>query len=164
MAVATTSDETRVLRYRAEAENAGAIHKVPPTLILAVAHMESGGDPDAFRVEPALADASFGLMQVLLGTARGLGFTGPPKALFEPAVSIELGTRDLVGGIKDYGTAYLALIDYNGGPRAVWYYTHGWRRGPAVHYANVVYNFLRPSYEALLLRLDAAGRPAAGTS
>ena len=129
----------RVLNYTRFAEMASGRYIVPVPTILAVVHQESGGDPEAFRVEPSVADASFGLMQVLLGTARGLGFTGPPRMLFDPSTSIQLGTQDLAGGIKDYGSEWLALIDYNGGPGAVWRYRHGLKFGAAVHYANVVW-------------------------
>lgn len=128
----------RVMNYAGLAEGFGTRLGVEPALVLAVIHMESGGDPDAFRVEPAVADASFGLMQLLLGTARGLGFATAPKFLFDPPVNVELGTRLLAVNTKQHGSPWLALIAYNGGDGAVGWYKRGWRTGPAVHYANVV--------------------------
>lgn len=154
---------SRVLTYRLLAESFGSRYHVDPALVLAVIHMESGGDPDAYRPEPTIQDASFGLMQLLLATAEGLGFTGPAKALFDPPVNIELGTRDLAGGIKDYGTPWLALIDYNGGPGAVRWYKLGWKLGPAVHYANVVYNDLFPYYQRRVKDAQAQTAAKAGT-
>jgi soluble lytic murein transglycosylase-like protein len=160
MADPSPTSASRVLPYAAYAESLGSRYHVPPALVLAVIHMESGGDPDAFRVEPAVRDASFGLMQVLLGTARGKGFAQAPRYLFDPPVSIELGTRYLAEGIAETGSPYLALIKYNGGSGAVRAYRLGWRLGPAVHYANLVYNTLRPYFERRLADLHAqAGRP-----
>ena len=129
----------RVLNYAGLAEGFGERAHVEPALVLAVIHMESGGDPDAFRVEPAVVDASFGLMQLLLGTARGLGFAQAPKYLFDPPVNVELGTRLLALNTTQHGSPWLALIAYNGGDGAVGWYKRGWRMGPAVHYANVVW-------------------------
>lgn len=154
---------SRVLTYRLLAEANGGVWRVDPALVLAVIHMESGGDPDAYRPEPGIHDASFGLMQLLLGTARGLGFTGPAKALFDPPVNVHLGTQDLAGGIHDYGTPWLALIDYNGGPGAVRWYRLGWKLGPAVHYANVVYNSLFPYYQRRVKVLQGQTSAKAGS-
>jgi len=151
---------TRVLTFRLLAENFGSRYHVDPALVLAVIHMESGGDPDAYRAEPSVHDASFGLMQLLAGTARGMGFTGPVKALFDPPTNIELGVRDLAGGIHDYGDPWLALIDYNGGPGAVRWYRLGWKLGPAVHYANVVWA-LFAYYQRRLKDLETQAAQAA---
>jgi len=150
----------RVLTYHLLADSLGRAHGVDPALILAVIHNESGGDPDAFPENPARDGASFGLMQVELPTARGLGFKGSARLLFDPQVSMLYGTLDLAGGIHDYGTEYLACIDYNGGPHAVGYYRAGWRLGPAVHYANVVFA-LRDYYRRRLAVLAAAPPAAA---
>jgi len=150
----------RVLTWRSLAESLGKSHGVDPALILAVIENESGGNPDAFPEDPARDGASFGLMQLELPTARGLGFTGSARLLFDPVVSITLGTKDLAGGIHDYGTEYLAAIDYNGGPRAVSFYRAGYRFGPAVHYANVVFA-LRDEYRRRLAVLAAAAPAAA---
>ena len=152
----------RVLTFHLLAESLGAAHHVDPALILAVIHQESGGNPDAFPEHPERDGASFGLMQVELPTARGCGFTGSARLLFDPQVSMLYGTLDLAGGITTYGTEYLAAIDYNGGPRAVAYYRAGWRLGPAVHYANVVLA-LRDYYRrrlAVLAPAPAAAAPA----
>ncbi len=129
----------KVTTFRSLILDAATRHGVEPTLVMAVIHEESGGDPDAFRIEPAVRDASFGLMQLLLGTARGLGWSLPPRYLFDPTPNIELGTQLLALNIHQYGSAWLALIAYNGGGGAVRWYRAGWKTGPAVHYANVVW-------------------------
>lgn len=134
----------------------GERHGVSPALIAAVIHDESGGQTDSFRVECLVCDASFGLMMLLLGTVRGLGYFGAPRYLFDPAVNIELGTQYLAGLIKSYGNPWLALVAYNGGPGAVRWYRLGWTRGKAVHYANVVHA-LELYYERRF-----AGRPTSG--
>ncbi|MFA6981973.1 MAG: transglycosylase SLT domain-containing protein [Patescibacteria group bacterium] len=65
-------------------------YNLDPKVIFATVMIESGGDRYAIRPEPAIGDASYGLGQILFGTARGLGFDGTPKDLFDPKVNIEL--------------------------------------------------------------------------
>jgi soluble lytic murein transglycosylase-like protein len=79
-------------------ENA-ARFQVPESWIRAVILAESFGDPLAYRAEPQINDASYGLMQVLYGTAKGLGYTGPAAGLYDPAVNVMLGTK-LLGQLK----------------------------------------------------------------
>lgn len=145
--------------WRGLAEGLGEAHHVDPALVLGIIHNESGGNPDAFPENPDRDGASFGLMQVELPTARGCGFTGSARLLFDPQVNTLYGTLDLAGGMKTYGTEYLACIDYNGGPRAVAWYRAGYKFGPAVHYANVVFA-LRDYYRRRLAVL-ATPAPAA---
>jgi len=63
---------------------------IDPNLIRATIMTESGGNPKAYRYEPHLREASYGLGQTLLSTARGLGFKGKPEDLYKPEVSIDL--------------------------------------------------------------------------
>lgn len=69
--------------------------------LLAFIDQESGFDRFAERFEPKLNERSYGLMQLLLSTARQLDFTGPPDGLFEPTTNIALGIRYL-GFIREY--------------------------------------------------------------
>jgi Transglycosylase SLT domain len=76
-----------------------ARYSVPVAVIKATIATESGFNPGAYRMEPALGDASRGLMQVLLSTARGLGYNGEAGndqrrvgGLYDPWTSIQLGT------------------------------------------------------------------------
>lgn len=79
---------------------------------------ESGFNPNAMRGEPQIGDASIGLMQLLLKTARGEGFTGTAAELMDPAINLWIGARLLrrllvqTGGDLD-----AAFSAYNGGYR-----------------------------------------------
>lgn len=91
-------------------------YAVPFEWIKAIIGAESDFDPRAYRAEPQIHDASYGLMQILGRTAAGLGFTGPIEELYDPATNISLGTmllsqlRDRWG--DDFASVYSA---YNSG-------------------------------------------------
>lgn len=60
--------------------------------VMATCQVESAFRPQAYRFEPALGEASYGLMQTLESTARALGWVGvDPKALYDPATSLRWG-------------------------------------------------------------------------
>ncbi|CUR62149.1 Lytic transglycosylase catalytic [metagenome] len=91
-------------------QQAASAHGLDPTLLAAVARQESGFDPQA--VSPAGAQ---GLMQLMPGTAQGLGVTNP----FDPAQAIG-GAAQLLDSLLDrFGSTELALAAYNAGPGAV---------------------------------------------
>ncbi len=84
---------------------------VPPALVKAVAKAESGFNPHAGS--PAGAQ---GLMQLMPGTARGLGVTDP----FDPLQSLRGGAKYLRAQLDRFGGDYAkALAAYNAGPGAV---------------------------------------------
>ncbi len=108
---------------------------IDPELLEAQVIVESSGDPNALRYEPAffrtyvkgnpaakaahfgpLAACSYGLLQILLETAVDIGFPGQPWNLFDPAVGLEWGAkyfeRLLVWAGGDYTRA---LCAFNGG-------------------------------------------------
>lgn len=98
---AITRDELRRLKEPKRAQlvwerYGGIIHKtatkynIDPNLIFATIMIESGGDAKAIRHEPRINDASYGLGQILYGTARGIGFRGSPTDLFDPEANIDL--------------------------------------------------------------------------
>ena len=91
-------------------EEAGAEHGVSPRLLAAVAKQESGFDPRA--VSPAGAQ---GLMQLMPGTADGLGVRDP----FDPAQAVDGAAKLLRTLIDRFGGTELALAAYNAGPGAV---------------------------------------------
>lgn len=83
---------------------------VPGELLAAVAKQESGFNPRA--VSPAGAQ---GLMQLMPGTARGLGVSDA----FDPAQALDGASRLLSSLMDRFGTTELALAAYNAGPGAV---------------------------------------------
>lgn len=77
-------------RYGAIINKTALKYNVDANLIFATIMIESGGDTYAIRHEPRINDASYGLGQILYGTARGIGFTGAPSELFDPEINIDL--------------------------------------------------------------------------
>ena len=101
-------------------------HGLDPVLVAAVAEQESSFDPRAHRDEPHIGDASRGLMQVLLGTARWMGFDGEADALYDVETNLEHGCRFLRFLLHRYnGHTRTALAAYNAGPGNA--DTRGWR-------------------------------------
>ena len=60
-------------------------------LILMIIMTESGGDAGAIRHEQF--DYSVGLMQILTGTAKMVGYTGDEEDLFDPKTNVALGWK-----------------------------------------------------------------------
>lgn len=104
--------------YLGLADRLSLKYGVAREFILAVIDTESKFNPWAIRGEPQKADASRGLMQLLLTTARGLGFTGAPDDLFDPEINADLGVRLLAQGLRrSGGKMEEAASEYNGGYR-----------------------------------------------
>jgi peptidoglycan DL-endopeptidase CwlO len=95
--------------YGPEFAAAGRKHGLPASLLAAVAKVESDYDPRA--VSPAGAR---GLMQIMPGTAAGLGIDP-----MDPSQAIDGAARLLGGYLRDFGSLPLALAAYNAGPGAV---------------------------------------------
>ncbi len=89
---------------------AGAKYGVSPALLSAVAKQESGYNPRA--VSGAGAQ---GLMQLMPGTARGLGVANS----FDPTQAVDGAARMLRDLHNRFGRTELALAAYNAGPGAV---------------------------------------------
>jgi peptidoglycan DL-endopeptidase CwlO len=109
-AISGTADVSAGTPYARLFEDAGTTHGVSPALLAAVARQESGFDPRA--VSPAGAQ---GLMQLMPGTADGLGVTDP----FDPAQAVDGAARLLRTLLDRFGGTELALAAYNAGPGAV---------------------------------------------
>ena len=82
------------LKYGDACASSARAYGVPVELIVATIAAESSGDPNARRREPKINDESVGLMQTLVGTARGALGRRTLRAddLLDPATSIAAGT------------------------------------------------------------------------
>lgn len=104
--------------YNAIVEDAASAYGVPSALIKAIIAQESGFNPQAYRPEVAINDASRGLMQLLLSTAKGEGYDGAGDGLFDPATNVDYGTSYLAGQLsRVQGNIADAVSAYNGGYR-----------------------------------------------
>jgi cell wall-associated NlpC family hydrolase len=109
-AVAPAGYPSGVAQYASLFSADEAKYGLPTNLLAAIAHVESGGNPNA--VSPAGAQ---GLMQLMPGTARSLGVDA-----FEPAQAVDGAARMLAGLLQKYhGSVTLAAAAYNAGPGAV---------------------------------------------
>lgn len=108
--------------YRKEIEDTAAKYNLDPQVIYATIMTESEGDRFAFRYEPFIKDASLGLGQTLISTARSLGFSGDPKELYKPEVSIDLVGRYHRKILDTYGelTPQQLAKAYNSGSPYGW--------------------------------------------
>lgn len=93
-------------------------YNVPASLIKAIIQVESNWDINASRYEANVKDASWGLMQVLLKTARDI--LGKPNLtiseLQQPETNIEAGTAYLAYQLKRYNRSIPdAIAAYNAG-------------------------------------------------
>jgi cell wall-associated NlpC family hydrolase len=98
-----------VARYSNLFAQAGRRHGIDPSILAAVAKVESGGNPGAVSSAGAR-----GLMQFMPATARGYGIDP-----MDPAQAIDGAARMLTEQRNAFGTLELALAAYNAGPGAV---------------------------------------------
>lgn len=96
----------RILRWAKHIEAASKKYNVDPAIIAAIIEQESGGRADAVSRAGAI-----GLMQLMPGTAKGLGVNP-----YDPAQNIDGGTRYFLYQYKAFGSVELALAAYNSGP------------------------------------------------
>jgi len=101
--------DASIAQYEPLFAAAGARYGLPANVLAAVAQVESGGDPTA--VSPAGAE---GLMQLMPGTAQGLGVDP-----FDPTQAVDGAAQLLSGDLQQFGSLPLALAAYNAGPTAV---------------------------------------------
>jgi|SRR5579862_4864045 len=70
---------------------------VPASLVERVIKRESGGNPRA------VSRGNYGLMQIRLGTARAMGFSGSAAELLDPQVNMTYAVRYLAGAYRAAG-------------------------------------------------------------
>jgi len=91
-------------------------YNVPVALILAHIKQESNFDPKAYRAEPAINDASYGLMQVLLKTAKMFVPTATVDQMYDATFNINVGTVYIAKNLNRYdGNIQDAIAAYNAG-------------------------------------------------
>lgn len=92
-------------------------YDLDPQIIYATIMTESEGNQYAFRYEPKIKDASLCLGQILISTARQLGFNGDPRELYKPSVCIDLIGKYHRMMLGRYGTLtpVQLAIAYNAG-------------------------------------------------
>lgn len=93
---------------------------VPVPLVKGIIAQESGFDPTATNLTgpDGARGGAFGLMQVTMTTALGMGFSGSESDLLDPTTNLTLGIRFLGYAFQQAGGdwGYAAAI-YNGGKR-----------------------------------------------
>lgn len=118
--------ENRVIGYSEKAMIWGVAMKLDPALILGCMFSESGGNEKAYRFEPKINDASYGLMQVLFSTALDIttwlkkepfgegkpgnyipaGFVLDKSNIYNANLNIMLGTRYLLYQFTRYSSVF----------------------------------------------------------
>jgi soluble lytic murein transglycosylase-like protein len=93
-----------VAKVKAHARAAG----VPVSTAIAIVHQESG-----FRPHVTGGAGEIGLMQLKCQTARGMGFSGSCKALYDPDTNLRFGMKYLKAALKRGSIGY-----YNAGIHA----------------------------------------------
>ena len=71
-----------------------SVNGVPVSLVERVIKRESGGNPRA------VSRGNYGLMQIRLGTARAMGFSGSAAELLDPQVNMTYAVRYLAGAYR----------------------------------------------------------------
>lgn len=98
-------------RYTALITKYAKAYGVPVRLAHAVVQVESN-----FRANARGGVGEIGLMQLRLATARGIGYKGSAKALYNPETNIKFGMKYLGKAYKlGGGTTCGAILKYNAG-------------------------------------------------
>jgi len=105
------SSGPRDVKFASLIHQAAKKHGVPEHIAKAVVQVESNFNPRARG-----AAGEVGLMQIKPATARGLGYRGSVKALYDPETNIEWGMRYLAGAHQRAGGDLCGtILRYNAG-------------------------------------------------
>ncbi len=97
--------------YTTLIRKAAAKHGVPVKIAKAVVEVESNFNPRARG-----RAGEVGLMQIKPATARGIGYRGSTKALYDPATNLEWGMKYLAGAHQKAGGDLCGtILRYNAG-------------------------------------------------
>jgi soluble lytic murein transglycosylase-like protein len=134
---------------------------VPASLVERVIKRESGGNPRAVHA------GNYGLMQIRLGTARAMGYTGSAAGLLDPQTNMTYAVRYLAGAYRAAGgNENRAVALYASG-----YYTQAKARGfspyataqaatPAAAFTPVAFTAAEPAGSASVYRVRHPRRHA----
>ena len=92
-------------------------YNIEPALIRGIIKQESNWDVNASRFEAHKGDASWGLMQLMLATAKGV-LNNPNLSttqLTNPQLNIEAGTKLMAQNLARWGNLPDAIAAYNAG-------------------------------------------------
>ena len=106
--------------FDASIEYFAAQYGISENWIRAVIQVESNWNPNAYNPNDP-GGGAYGLGQILLSTARGLGYTGSADGLFDPATNIHY-IAQLLAQLRDaYGDDFRRVYSaYNSGNPDLW--------------------------------------------
>lgn len=104
-------ENARAAKYDAMIRASAQKHGVPVELAHAVVQVESNYDPKARG-----GAGEVGLMQIKPATARGVGYKGSTKGLYDPKTNLEYGMKYLAGAHERAGGDLCGtILRYNAG-------------------------------------------------
>jgi soluble lytic murein transglycosylase-like protein len=102
--------------YKEDILNASTTFGIPASLIAAIIKVESDFVPQAYRYESKVNDSSYGLMQILTGTAKMvMGASVSTEDLYNPTKNIIIGTKYLQSLYAIYNNQDDTISAYNAG-------------------------------------------------
>ena len=95
--------------YEAMVASHAAANGVPPDLVHRVIVRESKYNPRA------VSKGNYGMMQIKLATARGLGYTGTAQGLLDPDTNLTYAVKYLAGAYRAAGGDHNRAVSYYAG-------------------------------------------------
>ena len=95
--------------YESMVASHAAANGVPPELVHRVIVRESKYNPRA------VSKGNYGMMQIKLATARGLGYTGTAEGLLDPDTNLTYAVKYLAGAYRAAGGDHNRAVSYYAG-------------------------------------------------